>query len=384
MRGLLSYSLVVLGVGHQAGAQAPHGAEVDALVRAAIQGYLHNRESFPYFRCEYTVTDGKANSVADALAGKLTNPITTKRLWIVNGRKVLHRVEADPVIFEPALQKALDSVGPKKSGKSKVSVPTLSSEFLSSGENQLDYIPSMKGATVFAPDHPHGGVGDLTPFGMGLMGAGEKLNPGYLLQLCEKPGGSYQARGLEEIDGKPVVTVTFRPPDSTAYTRHSFDLSRGYLPFRIGLHHNQTNKLLAQAYLTDVREFRKDRWFPERSVRVVGSEAPLSVSVIQVVKLDVEKRPTDQDFVLDLPAGTEINSATDPSAFFRLKQKEQIGLAQLSTLVEMCKRAKTTPRMDTAVVPAPRWSPWLWAGAGCLTALGLAIGVVAVRRWQRT
>ena len=85
---------------------------------------------------------------------------------------------------------------------------------------------------------------------------------------------------------------------------------------------------------------------------------------VVVTELEVEKRPTAQDFSTVLPANTMIHRDGD-RAFFKLKQDERVTPDDLEELFDKLEKSKTTPRMDTAIehtADRPGW--WVWAAAG--------------------
>jgi len=66
--------------------------------------------------------------------------------------------------------------------------------------------------------------------------------------------------------------------------------------------------LVIRSFWTDIRKVSRDRWFPFRGVVIYEQSDQPDVRLREVVvtRLEVDKRPPKEAFVLDLPAGGRI------------------------------------------------------------------------------
>lgn len=115
-------------------------------------------------------------------------------------------------------------------------------------------------------------------------------------------------------------------------------------------------------------------FFPSKVVYVsLGMQPgePTQARSYRVTKLDVVRRPTDEDLSVALPSGTSVHQRPDGTRYFTCKQDEKIGPNDLKRLWAMTERSRLEPLMDTAVVRGVSfwsmfsfWSMLLWTLGG--------------------
>lgn len=358
-------------------------ANIEALGKAAIVAYAAHIKAFPFYDCRYRTTTGLANSVGDALRGKLINARSFDNRLIVDGEKVRYEGFAPP----PDMKQSRPDPG----GTSFI-VPAFGSSdrYLADGKREMNYDPVMRTVNLFAMERHVRGISSTSPLGRCGGGPQRDFTPDILSEQKDKY--DFEPVGPEEVEGRPAITVRFRDrnvvrlgetPIAFAHS-FSFDTGRGYLPTRIVTSWNGRPKTLM--FVTGIRECSASRWFPERVVIVDTPdkpEGPCEVTEVKLLELDVDKKPRGEEFAVDLPAGTLVHEFTPGGPSFRLKQNEKLRLEDLPTLFKMLERKKQNPLMDTAI---PRTSPYRWLRwAGGVVGLLLLVGGVAFfvrRRWR--
>jgi hypothetical protein len=372
---------VALAAGAASGQDPASGADKKVVAaKAAIVGYAANVSAFPYYKCRYRCTKGQAKSVEEAIQGKLTSARFHDNRLLVSDEKDLYEGFAPP----PDPKQAVEVPG--KKGHFRVMAPGNSDRYLGDGKREMGYSPVLRAINLYSKDTSHYQVSD-TPLGMGLIGHRSSGGPDVL--LTRKDRYDFSVAGMEEVDGRPVVTVRFndrktwrRRDETIAFALvFSFDGSRGNLPIRMALLWNE--KPRTQVFVTHARECSGQRWFPERTVVVDLPDkpgAPCDVLEIKLLELDADQRPDASEFFFTIPAGTSVLRFGEGQKFFRLKQDEKISIEDLPRLFKMVDESAQKPLMDTAI-PRPR--PYRWVGAVTGLALALGGGLYLVRRRLR-
>lgn len=257
----------------------------------------------------------------------------------------------------------------------------------------MDYSRLLRSASLFEMAAPYRGKPD-SPMAMGVM-ARDLVNGPHNL---DSDRGHWEAvyLGRRIIDGRTVFATEFRDrrrPDIGTSTCFFLDPSRGYLPARVNERYKVKPTLSGepktQVFLIKARECSGQRWFPERTLIVDAPEHPgdrYDVKEIKVISLDVDSKPSDDDFKLEVPAGTQVHMQDKLSkGFFRLKQDEKIGVNDLPGLLEMLDKVKSTPLMDTAVKHRRPyfWLRWLGGGTGAFLVVAAVTLFVRRRRALR-
>ncbi len=361
------------------GAPAAGAPDLDTLGKAAVIRYAANMNAFPYYECRYRCTEGQAKSVKDALDGRFLNSRYYDNRLLIDGEKESYEGFAPP----PDPKQSFEAPG--KKGMHILPAFGSTNRYLADGKREMNYTPFLKSANLFAAEKNHHGV-DVTPLAMGFVGHHNSGGPDVL--MTRKDRYDVAPSRIEEMDGRPVVTVQLNDKEVAqlkegplAFRKtFSFDEARSPLPVRMTTLWNGKPKI--QAFVTNVRECSKQRWFPERTVIVYTPDREgglYDFKEIKLLELDCDRRPNSDEFSHNIPAGTAVLTFDD-GKFFTLKQDEKIGVGDLPSLFEMVQNAGSKPRMDTAV-PHPNPYRWLALAGGLTLAVG-GTGYLVRRRWR--
>jgi hypothetical protein len=354
----------------------------ESLGKAAILGCAANIRSFPFYTCRYRFTTAQAATLKDAIQGQFINAVSFDSRLIVDGEKAMYESLAPPV--EPDSKKAVEVAG-KKGVMMVPASPIESDRYLADGKSEMNYCPQLSNLGLWAGDQQHRGISP-TPLGRILLGEFGQAGPDLKLSQPETYEITYE--GMQEVDGRPLVTINCRRRISRDVFRYSFDVGRGYLPVRLGLFLGGSWK---QQRFVDVRECSNQRWFPERCLAVTTPDKGdlLEVDELKLLEFDADHRPDPSEFAIAVPAGTTVNHQSDTTnryLAFNLKQDEKIHIEDFPKLFDMLDHSKSTPLMDTAI---PHPSPYLsvrWVGStiGLLVALGGLLFLVRRRLRRQT
>lgn len=282
------------------------GQDRDAIGFAA-EGYLDNREAFPFLRCRYTVVNGMASSIDDAVEGKLAKRVVREGVWVVDGDRMKYELVCDPAVVKEGLREARKAVMETQqdgtSSANYASVPCLDKKVLKYGEfilttGSLGFATIQSGAEATTS----GGVRE-TPWGINIMGPDEILNPGAQLRAClrNKPENA-EYLGTENVDGVGTIGVSlrFKGNPNDMRMEYRFATSRGLLPIRIDDIDAATGKVRRSARIVEAKECSNDRWFPTKCVLIydLDEKPPYRVERYEVTELEVDSPPSDEDFSL--------------------------------------------------------------------------------------
>lgn len=355
--------------------------------KAAIAACVANIESFPFYSCRYRNTKAQAHSIEAAIRGNYLNASYSDNRLVVDGSQDLYEGFAPPP--DPTQRKPI----PGKKGAFMAPSPGVSDRYLSDGKKEMNYSPALRSINLFSIESNRRGI-DITPWGM-IFG-GHRLRNGPKVWLNQPERFTFSVDGFQEVDGRPVLTVRFKdkeifrpksgPAIEDSYT-YSFDPARGHLPIRLQLLWNGRPK--SQTFVTHLRECSKQRWFPERYVIVDTPDkegALYEVREIKLLELDADHRPDKSEFVVSIPAGTQVLDVAkrDGRHFFTLKQDEKISIDDIPKMFEMCEQVPNTPLMDTAIPQSSTaaWIRWAVGLAGLILVSGGVFFLVR-RFWLR-
>jgi len=343
--------------------------------KAAIAGYVSNYRAFRYYKCRYQKTSARAVSLKAALEGKWTNAVSAEFRLIVDGDREVSECLAPP---PPPPNLAHAKPIPGQPGLYMMPVTFPGGGHMTDGDRELSYSRALQTAGLHGRQAPYRGRLS-TPFSMGAMEIGNRHGPDRLDADGDRWAATYL--GSEALDSGIVHTVAFRERHhdrGSLSMRFALDPSRGFLPARINVDYlgkpAPAGESKTQAHLMSARECSGQRWFPERTLVIDAPDKVgdlYSVMEIKLLQLDADERPSDDDFVLDVPFGTAVHDPSQPAkGFFKLKQEESINLKDLPALFDMLDRAKSEPLMDTAI---PHRSSWHWPRLA-----GVAVGLVLI------
>jgi hypothetical protein len=209
-------------------------------------------------------------------------------------------------------------------------------KFLADNNRQISFDATMRSASLFEANAPHASI-NATPLNMGFLGPNVKYGPDYRLEHVEE--FEFAGGGPETVNGLQLVSVSFRSRQSGSQARFVLDPARGFLPVlgfkscrRPGAAPDSPK---VHMRLLKARECPDGRWFPEHVVSATvpdNSGGRFDVQEIKVIELQLDPKLTEEDFSIDIPAGTMVlapNVAATEGVFFRTKQDEHVGLRDL-------------------------------------------------------
>ena len=282
---------------------------------ALAEGYFNNRQAFRAINCRFEVVNTNATTVEDALAARFVGKqMTHYGLWLVNGANTRYELLCAPTVksaVEEALRekrKAIREERSKGRSESTISVECVDELYLKNDDYYMSYGPLILSANLFSKETARPVGIRKTPFDMGVIGADEISNPGRFLKDCL--GGRFVGRffGTERI-GKAELLVTTVECKGFADYKYGFDPNRGYVLAYYASKDNKSGRRYEEAFVTDIKQCSEGRWFPMRSVVISYSDpkAPLAITEFRVVQLDVDHGVAQEEFYLDIAAGTQVS-----------------------------------------------------------------------------
>ncbi len=351
---------------HAEGQQTPQPADKDAAVKVALVGYAANINSFTHYSCRYKITRAVAHSLDEALQGKFTNATEYECRLAVDGDMTV--CEGLTPAHPPNPKNAIKN--PKKPGVGIVPDDGINSDrYLADGQRTINFCPQMKSLGLWVNERSNRRIGD-TP--LEVLGAGLRNQHGIDVMARDTENYVLSSDGLEDLEGRPVVSLrlTYKKPNQVQ--RYSLDPGRGYLPTRRSLYDD--NQVRSHTYLRSARECSGQRWFPEHVTEISIPNQPggrFGVIEARVLEFDADHRPDRSAFAISVPAGTQVSDQVDYRNPFYLKQEEKIHVDDLASLFRKMDEAQTSPLMDTALPKSPwrAWPRWATGAAGVLIAL---------------
>lgn len=336
----------------------------------AAEGYLANREAFPFFRCRLEALEGRAESVEAAVKAKyLEKSPVSAGVWVADGEKTYFRLNCDPSFFDAALAKARDE------NAQTVPQPCIEDHFLSDGRLKVRASFNVKVANFYNPEQDFP-VTYNTPWRTGESSVGD------LLKDCLRGKKWGRFDGYDDTFGKGLMAF------SVGYTsakdicrRFVLDPERGFLPVCYWLI-TDDRKPYTQEIITHFKQCSNKRWFPERLVVVYQPEEkpPYLVREYKVTALDADERPTENDFEMDFSDVTQVCNLADPRTAYKPAPGEKVNVNQLEALGAKLKWV--AEHRDDLRTPASRPFQWRLFAVINLLFLCLVLGMVAYRRWR--
>jgi len=317
---------------------------------------LRNRESFDFLKCSYNVVIGTAANLKDSLAGKISKEALMDGIWVLNG---------DKVRLEFTLSKKLEFKG-------GIENQPFSQRTLSNGSFSLGLSGNVNMGNVFFPENPGHGLID-TPFDCGMMGFNEEFSPGRCIKYCLREGRPCTFEAYQEEQGRKLAVVRMLLTDETE-KRVYFDTRRGFLPVKVVSKEPSWEHTVV---ITNAKDCG-GRWFPLRTVvfqapKKSEKAVPSDVRIYEVVGIDADNVPSDDDFFLEVEAGRVITEDTTPGAQFGLQESTHVGLGDIEKLFHQC-------RMKAGIVPPTSWFRRTVVPLVVVALLVLMVGISIARR----
>lgn len=368
-------------------AQSGTGAD---RAKLAVLANRNNTERFARYYCRWRETRGGTKDLNSAFSGKVTGEFCECSLAFDSARS---EAELYKCLAKPPAPKDGQVVG----DRIIVDAAFINSVQMRHGDDFLSrHAVWPTDVSLYKREHWPQWVRN-TPFSMGqLIGVNNVRAPLTLLRDHEQGKATLADRGDVRRNGRPLVQV-----DSTRGEERFefyFDPQMGFL-----LTEMQWTKKLpdgkviqAQGHVLEAKEIPGLGWFP---MHVVGlfleADGTYFGDFLQVQELRVGQDVKEEEFCIDLPAGTRIirrneNGPVHDGSPFRLRQNETVkpeDLGRLSAMldarkVNMQKPPEQRLLLDTAI-PRAEGNRLVWGLA--LGGLGLALcgGVLAYwrRRW---
>jgi hypothetical protein len=379
-------------------ALANHGASIaladedSTFVEAKViaNGYLSNREAFPFVTCRFTLSDGYAAGEQEALEKGPTKDVVGREcVWIVNGDKIRYEIGLNSDI-EASQTLTEHEGGLVATGFRLQPEQLLRNEPYQLGTNRV----LGSGAILSRGDGVDRKDESRTPWNMaGMVFTSEsETNPAWLITRASEmaPGNPNVDLRVEHTVGKDGSTLQ-KVMIEGGYLGYTYlmDPTRGYLP--IEMWHSADGNVERKGFITDVRECSGSRWFPGRCVAVEygpgGASDEVYVIELCVTALDVDNPPKDEDLAIEVAARTKVWNGVDVRSTVTFDKPERIHADSLRDLYETARNTAVTRRArKVRAMDESQWSPlrsWL-IGLNVVAVSVLAIYMFGRRMRRRT
>ncbi|MCI0740753.1 MAG: hypothetical protein L0Y72_17015 [Gemmataceae bacterium] len=351
------------------------------VLKAALIANQANLDGLPTYKCRYTLTKATAESQAAALRGQYNNVRACESILVVDRGKEKYQALADGKL--PPAEQAVK--GPD--GKMSVSVDFIPICDLRLNDQMLSYFGPFQNASVQTSKSPP--LSELTPLTMMCIGQGLRTSPAAMFLNGRAREPAVFGRGQMELDGHVVVHV--RAKAISIDDEYYFDPSQGYLPLKMVQHCEPPwsgEKHDVILHLLSAKECSRSRWFPMKwlQIHVYPNRAAVELVELRVTEFEPDKKPTDEDFSIVLPAGTliqgESENARVPRKSFRLRQQEKVTPDDIPRLAEMLDNVGKVPLMDTAIARPGLLARAKWPLIGAAVALLAVAAFIYLRPGQ--
>jgi hypothetical protein len=281
------------------------------------------------------VTEGKVNSLDDAIQGKWEEKEKPTLIrWVFDGRRVRYELTE----FRDGHRQDDIRIG--------------------DDERAIVYL------NVAPPGEPHyevtirsvsdGGVGPrFTPLGHAMNGDDDSLHLGHVVGafLDRYPKLRVEHEGIQETNGTRCHVLLCTDTSSGQFEykwRYWVDPERGFLPIRYDSYEiEEEGKLHWTLRLTQIKEYSRRRFVATRSVWFVVPPTPdrkPHCREVLVTNLDIDHRPVPTEFVLSVPLGTPINNGITGVRYVpSTKEYAQLDISNLPEVTHaMAERMRAT------------------------------------------
>jgi hypothetical protein len=348
------------------------------------EGYLANRASFPFLKCRFSKFTGQAPSLADALNGKLQQrKKVADYLWIVNEPKTRFEIEF-PHSQPPPKDKAQTPKSKPQTAENGqmrfIPIHVQGYKLLYDGQYTLNYSVSLRSLIVINGRQRM--LAETNPFSLGKMGAEEIFNPGRLLSYALKGKGSYRYYGIQKSNGRDTLCIGTIGLDGGEQFRWFLDPEQGFLPIECWDLDEKSGRVLQRCFFTEVRKCSGNRWFPVRGV-AVGSPNKQGIyeNVFEyvVTELDVDHPPTEDEFTIEVPQGTQMGVPEEDLFGGTLGKTRRLGLADIPCLRGQAQQVTAAYQAQARAGASDSWR-WFWPVVGVVT---LVFGTMGWYWWRR-
>lgn len=133
----------------------------------------------------------------------------------------------------------------------------------------------------------------------------------------------------------------------------------------------------------EARKCSRERWFPVRMQNITipqNEGGDYMIIELNVLELEVDKRPDAKDFYLHVPAGTTVCSDLDTKKSFKTMQDEDIHIEDLPRLFKLWNEYTPDKEMDLTIHLPEKNRRWLWWLVACVVGLLMLLGARTVLR----
>ena len=362
-------SMLIIAVGVLAlftPAQAEEPAPPPVVI---LQRYFANMGIQTHLICRFNVSEGKANSVADARKREFNNqPLVLDGFWCFNGKKSYLLVNSSQIIL-----KQLDD-------------DSKSSFFLEESMTDGQF-------------HFRGGI--LVPIG-NFYRLKDRLPPGSVarplnffdarfdryLSHSTEPGYA-QSRWTEKTDPTSGLLVEFIDPSPEDTTSFIFDPERGYLPI-FQRNHTTIGQVHYEKWITDAKQLPSGQWVPLIWVFIqyFPKIKETRLYTLEITEIDPITPPTDDQFNVDLSRFAQVTERGHPFRIYHPHEGEILSVNHMERFAEKLvavgkeREISESEHSDQFVASNGQSNRWrlVWLAIGLLVPL-LTFGII---RWWRT
>jgi hypothetical protein len=294
----------------------PKGRPPAPAALTVLQGYLLNRDAFPFATCRFKIAESEAKSEEAALRGEYSAAtLVQEGVWVRHGRKERFRVACDPAILARI-----------RKGDRSVSLSIVVDDYLSDGtyavrgaeEAGIANFALPGGRRVKPSDNPFNWFGN---------------NYDQWLTTLLAQSASAKVNGWVTWEDRELVSLTYRKTNYPREDKACFDPKQGYLPI---VERSRGEEMEAITYLTRVKALPGERWFPERWV-FIQHFMPIHefrVRTLEVVSLDVTTPPPDSAFDFPLDGYVQLVDTDRASSAYHPEQGERIEVGKMRAVAD--------------------------------------------------
>lgn len=348
------------------------------LLRAVAEGYLDNREYFRHFTCSYSLRVGKSTSEEEARKGVITENAKANCLWVVDG---------DRRRFEVKVQGGLPlnvKAAQKTKGQNDITgVSLLSRMILRDKDHKIGIVPDLHFGNMFPTKELRSGIEtgiEETPLDFGVMGQDEQLSPPRLIErsvtgrlFCRCKQIQHATKDMFQLNcGKSAETPTWSAV---------LDPNQGFLPIEIEVRSQATKRILSKVFITDIIRLKDGGYFPKRAVRIdsgVGKSVVAKEWVVSELSTEV---PSNEKFVIEIPAGTRISIIGEKNSSAHPTEAMRVAISDLPNLPGRIRRSiELDPKNKLPTVKRSSVSIFALIVLNTIIAIGVCIWLVLRRK----